>query len=224
MALSSLDKIRQIRKGMGNPAVGEITDGDLAIYLHLAMKQLATIYEFESLSTYEDIVLDGSTDYTLTATDVLRLIEPPSNLTGNHPMMLMDMRWDRQIGQYASSGTPYWLVPISYQVGICKVRFRPVGTGITVRVPYIKVPTVPGHTTTPDTENFSDLPESFDTTEIARAISIGLEMSFQVRAAGESLQLAGVHEGGASRAMAKSYKHYYLQTATQRLLGRKRGK
>ncbi len=48
MSLSSLDKIRQIRKGMGNPALGEITDEDIAIYLHLAMKQLATIHEFES--------------------------------------------------------------------------------------------------------------------------------------------------------------------------------
>lgn len=220
MPLSSLDKIRQIRKGMGNPTVGEVTDEDIATYLHLAMKQLATIHEFESLSATEDITLDGSTDYTMTATNVLRLLEPPTNVTSQHPMKLMDLRWDRQVGQYVSSGSPYWVVPISIEVGECVLRFRPVASSGTVRIPYIIVPTTPGHTSA--TENFSDLPESFDMTEISLGTTIGLELTNQRESASDELQLGAMHQAGAARSMPKSYKHHYLVTAAHRLLGGRR--
>lgn len=220
MPLSSLDKIRQIRKGMGNPAVGEVTDQDIATYLHLAMKQLATVHEFPSLTSSEDVTTDGSTDYTLTATNVLRILEPSINTSSNDiPMQNATLRWDRQIGVNTGTGTAYWIIPVAIQVGVCTVRFRPVASGDVIRVPYVKVPTAPGHTS--GTENFSDLPEAYDMTEISMAVTIGLELSNQRQEASAELQLGGVHHSGASRAMTKSSQKYYFQTAAHRLLARK---
>ena len=219
MPLSSLDKIRQVRKGMGNPAIGDVSDEDCAVYLHLAMKQLATIHEFPSLSTYEDVATDGSTDYTLTATDVLRILEPANNLTSGFPMENAAPRWDRDVGRRTGSGAAVWLVPITIEVGECVVRFRPISTGETIRVPYLKVPTVPGHDTS--TENFSDLPEAFDMTEISVAVAIGLELTSQRQEAQAEIGISQLHHGGASRSMTKTSQKYYFQTAAHRLLERK---
>ena len=222
VSMSSTDKLRHIRKGMGNPDVGEVSDQDLATYLHEAQKILASIHEFESLSTYEDVTTDGSDDYTLTATDVLRIIEPPQNITGNRPMELSDLRWDRQHGQFIGSGSGNWVIPVSLEEGVCKVRVRPTSSGETIRIHYIKIPTSPGYNAA--TENTSEIPESFNMAEISTAIMIGLELTSQREEAMAEMQLGGVHQTAGARAMPKGVAHYYLTTAAHRLLGRKGGR
>ena len=183
--LSSLDKLRMVRRAMGNPATGDVSDDDIQIYLWGATQELAMEHKFPSMVTYEDLTTDGTnTDYTMVATDVMTLLYPGNNITNNYPMRLMDLQWDRRFGQYYGGGGPFYYLPVSIDGGSCVIRLRPApGAGIVCRIPYLKLPEAPGVTAA--TESFSEVPQTFDMAEVSRAAEIGLEMSYDKQVAGQ---------------------------------------
>jgi len=205
--LSSLDKIRLIRKGMGNPASGDVSDQDISLYLTMAMQELVAEHRFEAFTSYEDITtVAGTTDYTMTNVDVLGLLYPGNNITNNYPMRLMDLQWDRRFGRYVGGGGPFYYLPVSLSGGTCVVRLRPSpGAGIVCRIPYLKLPSSPG--IDEDTENFSELPQMYDMTEISRAVEIGLQGSFQKDEAGGEAALGGRRGMYAERSNAHAAFH-----------------
>ena len=216
--LSSLDKLRMVRKGMGNPASGDVSDADIALYLWQSSCELAMQHKFPSLTTYEDITTDGTnTDYTLTNTDVLTILYPGNNITNNYPMRLMDLQWDRQHGQYVGGGGPFHYLPVSIEGGTCVIRLRPLaGAGIVCRIPYLKVPNQ--HGITEDTENFSSVPQTFDLAEVSNAVEIGLQMGYDKGAAGQEAGLGSLRHSPAERSLPHSAFHKnHLQTFKQRI-------
>jgi hypothetical protein len=202
--LSSLDKLRLVRKGMGNPASGDVSDADLAIYLWQASQELTLEHKFPSLATYEDLTTDGTnTDYTMSNTDVLTLLYPGNNITNGYPMKLMDLQWDRQQGVYVGGGGPFYYLPVSISGGTCIIRLRPMpGAGIVCRIPYLKVPTAPG--VDADTENYSDVPQTFDLTEVSLAVEIGLQANYDKDSAGKEAGLGGRRHMPAEKSLPHS--------------------
>lgn len=220
--LSSLDKLRMVRKAMGNPASGDVSDDDIAIYLWAASQELVLEHKFPSLTSYEDITTDGTnTDYTMTATDVLTLIYPGNNVTNNYPMRLMDLQWDRRFGQYFGGGGPFYYLPVSIDGGACVVRLRPApGAGIVCRIPYLKVPDSPGITAA--TENFSNVPQTFDLIEVSRAAEIGLEMSFDKQSAGAEAGIGTRRHMPAEKSLPHSAFHKNNLATFHQRINRKR--
>ena len=220
--LSSLDKIRLVRKGMGNPASGDITDEDIGIYLHQAMQELVMEHKFPSMTSYEDVTADGTnSDYDLTATDVLSILYPANNVTANVPMKLMDLQWDRRFGTYYGSGTTIYYLPVSLSGGSCTIRLRPVpAAGVVCRIPYLMIPEEPG--TTEATENFSELPQSFDLAEVSRAAEIGLQSSYDKVSAGKEAGLGGRRQMIAERNMPHSAFHKNRPSNFQQRINRRK--
>lgn len=220
--LSSLDKIRLVRKGMGNPASGDVTDSDIVIYLWSASVELTLEHKFPSLVDDEDITTDGTnTDYTMTATDVLTLLYPGNNITNNYPMRLMDLQWDRRFGSYYGGGGPFYYLPVSIDGGTCVVRLRPApAAGIVCRIPYLKLPEMPGATS--DDENFSSVPQSFDLTEVSRAVEIGLQMSYDKNSAGQEAGIGGRRHMPAEKSLPHSAFHKNQLATFHSRISRKR--
>jgi len=220
--LSSLDKLRMVRRGMGNPATGDVSDEDIALYMWAAAQELTAEHRFPSLATYEDITTDGTnTDYTLTNTDVLDLLYPSRNVTNGYPITLMDLQWDRRHGQYVGGGGPFFYLPVSIDGGTCIVRLRPLpGAGIVCRIPYLKIPAFPG--ITDDTENFSNVPQTFDLAEVSRAVEIGLQGSGDKQKAGEEAGIGSRRHSAAEKGLPHSafYKNR-LATFHQRIKRRR---
>lgn len=220
--LSSLDKLRLVRRGMGNPATGDVADDDIAIYLWAAAQELAVEHKFPSLVSYEDVTTDGTnSDYTLVNTDVLDLLYPGNNITNNYPMRLMDLQWDRRFGRYVGGGGPFYYIPVSIDGGTCIIRLRPTpGAGIVCRIPYLKLPVFPG--VTEDTENFSSLPQTFDLIEVSRATEIGLQGSGDKKMAADEIGLGGRRHAVAEMGLPHSAFHKNrLATFHQRIRRRK---
>lgn len=172
--ISSLDQIKMLRRSMGNPATGDVSDAALAQYIWLAECDLALMYEFAELRSYEDIsTLSGIIDYELTEDDILRFLQPANNLTANLEMEMMDEDWDRKIGsRLVGGGQAFWFFENGRGANDNKqVRIRPTPTGSeTLRIPFILTPTMPDT----DEATRSDLPVSSTHQTLARATEIGL--------------------------------------------------
>ena len=53
--MTSLDQLKALRRAVGNPATGDVPDDSLAQYIWFAECDLAEMYEFSELRSYEDI-------------------------------------------------------------------------------------------------------------------------------------------------------------------------
>lgn len=172
--MTSLDKLLQIRKGLGSPSTGDVPDAEIGQYLWMAEMQLAGEHDFPALRIYEDVSTIASTVDIEMATDeddVLRFLTPGLNTTNNSfPMEMKDDEWYRQRGVRFSGGEPLFWFPHGIGAsGGYNIRFSPTPSGVYVcRIPYIKVPTAPDMTD----GTISDLPISHDHIVAGLAVEI----------------------------------------------------
>ena len=175
--LTSLDQIALLRKAMGNPATGDVSDAECAQYLWMGECDIAEMYEFEELRSYEDIdTVASQLDYEMGEdSDVLKFLYPADNLTGNFPVKMMDAQWDRRVGSLMTGVSSVFYF---FENGLGenlrkKIRFRPVPSGgETIRIPFIMVPTMPDYLEI----SRSQIPVSHTFQVLARAAEIGLQM------------------------------------------------
>ena len=218
---SSLDKIGMLRSATGDPATGDVPDAELAQHIWLAEMDIAEMYEFANLRGSENVVTEAGTElYEMTATDILKFLEPANNLTTGIPMTLRDADWYRNTGIFLGQQDPfyYWEEGLGAN-GRRQVQFCPKPGGInTIRIAYIKVPTAPDSTEA----NFSDLPQGFDLQVLNRATEISLEMQSQRDEAKKQTELSGKSGLHARRSLPAAA--YYKQriVSFKDLIGRRR--
>jgi hypothetical protein len=223
--ISSLDQIKMLRRSMGNPATGDVSDTALAQYIWLAECDLALMYEFAELRSYEDIsTVAGTIDYELTEDDVLRFLQPANNLTANLEMDMMDEDWDRKIGsRLVGGGQAFWFFENGRGANDNKqVRIRPTPTGAeTIRIPFILTPTMPDT----DEATRSDLPVSSTNQIIARATEIGLQLIGERGEADAQANLSGTANYAARHGLPKAaFYRNRLATFQQRMNVPRRGR
>jgi len=223
--LSSLDLIPQLRKAMGNPATGDISNSSLAQYIWMAECDLAEMYDFAELRGYEDIsTVAGTVDYEMGASsDVLKFLYPAVNVTSNFPMKMMDYYWDLRIGSLITGqSTPYYW--FEHEVGANdrkQIRIRPVPNGVyTVRVPFVKIPTMP------DTDEATrlEIPASHSAQLLTRAAEIGLQLENERDEAAKQQNLSAKTTWSARHALppAAFYKNRLVTFQKRMNLGRRR--
>ena len=223
--ITSLDQIINLRSAMGNPATGDVSNTFLAQCLWLSEIDLAEMYEFSELRDSEDVVTSaGKKDYEMDEADILRFLDPANNETSEIPMRLKSAYWDRKVGRLITGqGPPFFFYeegrgPTN---GNKQVRFRPEPDGVyTIRVPFIKVPTMPDH----QEPTVSDLPQSHMLQEVSRATEIALMLTAERDEAGKQQKLTGRTEYAARNALPKAgYYKRQLETFQSRM-NRNRGR
>jgi hypothetical protein len=179
-ALSSLDRIGQIRSALGDPSSDDVTDEEIAGYLALAERQIALLAKPTELYSYEDVTTVASAadvEMTTARADVLAFLEPANNTSNNNfPMDMMDADWDRQQGMYLSQESePWYWLPIGVgSNGRYNIRFRPIpDDAYVIRIPFIKTPTEPDFVD----GSISDLSVAHEKAGVSIAIQIGLEFN-----------------------------------------------
>ena len=210
--MTSLDKIALLRSATGDPATGDVPDIELAQHIWLAEMDIAEMYEFGNLRTSEDMVTVAGTDlYEMTASNILKFLEPANNLTTNIPMELRDADWYRNIGIFLGQQDPfyYWEEGIGAN-GRRQVQFCPMPGGQnTIRVPFIKVPTAPDA----EEANFSDLPQGYDLQVLNRATEISLQLQNERDEAKKQEGLSG-KSGLAARRTLPAAAYYKQRVAS----------
>jgi hypothetical protein len=226
--LTSLDMIPALRKAMGNPATGDVSDASLAQYLWMGECDLAEMYDFAELRSTSDIdtinTVAGTYDYEMPASaDVLKFLRPAINVTSNFPMEMQDDEWDRNIGALITgTSTPYyWFENGLGDNNRKQVRVRPIPSGVfELRFPFVKVPTMP------DTDEASrfEIPASHTAQLLTRSAEIGLQLIAERQEARAQADLSAKTTWAARHALppAAFYKHR-LVTFQQRMnMGRRR--
>lgn len=188
--LSSIDKISLLRSATGDPATGDVPDTELALHLWLAEMDIAEMYEFANLRTFENITTNSTDElYELDADDILKFLEPANNITSNFPVRLRDADWYREIGIYQGKSQPfyYWEEGLGPN-GRRQIQLSPPPSGVyIIRMPFIRVPTAPDA----EEPNFSDLPDAQWLQVLQRASEISLQLQNERAEAGKQERLKG---------------------------------
>ena len=223
--LTSLDMIPLVRRGLGNPATGDVSDSAIAQYIWLGECDLAEMYYFAELYDEEDVSTSAGTfDYEMTEEDILRFLDPANNVTSNIPMKRKDDNWDRNIGSLITGqGAPFFFFEHERGTnGRKQVRVRPIPDGIyTLRFPFIKIPTMPDH----EVQSISDLPQSHMLQVASRSVEIGLQLQAEREEADKQEKLSRKTTYAARHALpGAAYYTHRLATFQSRMNRGRRGR
>jgi len=222
--LTSVDIIPLVRRGLGNPATGDVPDAAIEQYVWLAECDLAEMYDFPALGGSETVNTSaGVYDYELDEADILRFLDPANNVTSTIPMRRKDDYWDRKVGSLMTGqGTPFYF----YEEGVGsnlrkQIRVRPTPDGVyELEIPFIKVPTMPDSANS----SVSDLPQSHMLQVVERAAEIGLELQHERDEAEKQTKLSSKTTYSARHALPGAAFYLRRLETMQRRMSRNRGR
>lgn len=223
--LTSLDMIPLVRRGLGNPAEGDVSDAAIAQYIWMGECDLAEMYYFAELYGEETVnTTSGEPDYEVDEEDILRFLDPANNVTSGVPMKRKDDKWDRNVGRLITgNGPPFFFFEHGRGPnGRKQIRVRTTPDGIyELLIPFIKIPTMPDT----DEASISDLPQSHMLQVASRSVEIGLQLQGERGEAEQQQKLTGKTTYAARHALpGAGYYTHRLETFQSRMNRGRRGR
>lgn len=197
--LTASDMVDMVRDSLGGETSETISDTRILRYINQSYLELASLYQFDQLSSSTTITTaSGTSEYELSVSSVLRITNIVDD-TNNFKLRPMseDQYYNFTQGNSSSGAPVYWYIDGVGSNSRYNIALYPTPAGTyTLNVYYTKAPT---ELVTSPAATSAVIPEPWDDSIIYRAVARGWMMLGDMEAAEKWRQIAGQNDRSAFR-------------------------